>query len=97
MVCTPGFGTVGRNGEPFGQSVEALEHYFHRNLALIFRKNFLTEVFFDVLANHEHNFAESGADCIKYRVVHDGLALGAYAVKLFQTAVAAAHTGCKYK
>ena len=62
---------------------------------MIFAQYFLAEVCLEIMADNEHYLAESGLKSVVDTVVHDGLALRTYAVELFETAIAAAHAGCK--
>ena len=97
MVRSPGLGAVRRAGESFGQCIEALEYQFAGNVAFILGEHNAAEVVFEVLADNEYQLAEAGVDGVVDGVVHDGFAVGAETVKLFQAAVTAAHTCCEEK
>ena len=97
MVGAPWLGASLRTGEAFGQSVEALEHQFARNVAFVFREDNAAEVFLKVFSDYKHEFAEACIYGIVDRVVHYCLAVRAEFVKLFQTAIAASHSCCKEK
>ena len=62
-------------------------------MSFVFRENRAAEIFFEILADNENDFAESGADSVEYRIVHYGLSLRAERIELFQTAIAASHAG----
>ena len=81
--------------ERFGQGVDVLEHYFHRNVAFIFRYYFIAELLLEIVTDHEYDFAESRTERVVYRVVHDGLAGGSEAAELLETAVTASHADCQ--
>ena len=66
-------------------------------MSFIFRKNFLAEIFLEVLANYEYHFTEAGLKGVVNRVIHDGFTVGAQRVELLETAVAATHACSKYK
>ena len=97
MVCTPGFRAVGGAGISFGEGIDSLEHNFGGYYTFVFAQYFFAEVSLEILADYEHYFAEAGADSVVHRVVHDSFAVGAEAVELLETSVAAAHSGSKYK
>ena len=59
MVCAPRFHTVGRTGKAFGKGIETLETEFNGHMAFILAKDFLTEVFFKILANDKNDLAEA--------------------------------------
>ena len=95
MVGSPRLLSSFRNVEPFGQSVEALEHQFCRYMTFVFAQYLVAELLFEVFADNENYFPESCLDGIVDTVVHDGLAVWSQTVKLFQTAVAASHSCCE--
>ena len=45
----------------------------------------------------KNNLAESGVQSVIDRIVHNSLAMRAYAIKLFQASITAAHTGSENK
>ena len=49
------------------------------------------------MADHEDDFAESGADGVVYGVVDDGFFIGSDAVHLFERSVARSHAGGQYQ
>ena len=97
VVGAPGFGAVGGAGVTLGKIVDALEHYLHGDVAFVFLEDDIAEVVFKILADHKHNFAESGLHGVVDRIVHDGFAVRAKGVELLETAVARAHACSKYK
>ena len=66
-------------------------------MALILAEHLVAEVLLEVFADDEDQFAKTGVDGVVDGVVHDGFAVGAETVKLFQAAVTAAHTCCEEK
>ena len=62
MVGAPGLYAVGMYAITLGQLVKPLENDFNRNVAFIFREDFLAEIFLKVLADDKHDLAESGAE-----------------------------------
>ena len=95
VVCSPGFRTAFGAGEAFGQGVERLEYKFAGDVSFILGEDFLAEVLFEVFADNEDEFAESGLDGVVDGVIHDGFTVGTQSVQLFQASVAAAHAGCQ--
>ena len=64
-------------------AVLCLDHLFH----------LLLEVF----ANDIYYFTEAGLNCVIDRIVDDSLSVWTESVHLFQSTVAASHSGCKYQ
>ena len=95
MVRTPRFRAALGTGKAFGQVVERLEHQLAGDVAFVFGKNLLAEIFFKILADDEDKFAESGLDGVIDGVVHNSFTVGTQSVQLLQTTVTAAHTGCQ--
>ena len=93
VVCTPRLLAFCGAGETFGECIERLEDQFAGNFVLIFSEYDLAEIVFEVFADNKHELTEAGVDGVVDRVVHDGLSLGAERVELFETTVAATHTG----
>ena len=97
VVGAPGFLAAFGHLEAFGQIVQLLEHILHLDaVAEMLGVDFRFELLLKAVADNKDHFAESGADGVVDRIVHDDFAVGAYAVHLFQSAVAAAHTGSQY-
>jgi hypothetical protein len=57
--------------------------------------DFLLEGLGKVVPDDKDHFAETGADGVVDRIIHDDFAVRAYAVHLFESTVAAAHAGSK--
>ncbi len=95
VVCAPGFGAVGRTCVAFGKLVECLKNDFGGYDTFVFTEYFFAEIFFEILADDEYDFSESGFDCVVDGIIHDCLAVWAETVELFETAVTAAHAGGK--
>ena len=95
MVGTPRFGTALGNGISLRDLVETLEDELAGDMTLIFGKDLLAEILFEILADHPDDLAKTGLDGVIDTVVHDRLAVGAQTVQLFQTTITAAHTGSK--
>ena len=93
MVRTPRLRAALGAGEAFGQVVEGLEYQFAGDVTLVFRDDFIAEILFEVLADDEYQFTESSMNGIIDGVVHDGFTMRTQTVELFQTSVAAAHSG----
>ena len=64
MICAPGFGAIGRTGIAFRQVVERLENHFGGDVAFVFAQHFAAEILFEILADHEYDFAETALDGI---------------------------------
>ena len=97
MVSAPWLGAVGRTCVTFRKVGCGLKYNLYRDMTFIFSENFLTEVLFEVFADHKHDLAESGFDSVVDRIVHDSLTGRAERVELLKTSVAAAHSGCQHK
>ena len=93
MVGAPRFGAFGRANEALGQRVGRLENHLDGDMVAVFGKHLIAEILFEIPADDEHHLAETAADGIVDRVVHDGLAVGSQTVELFQPAVARPHAG----
>ena len=93
LGCTPGLGATGRQGESSGERVEFLEGELDGDAALKAAADGVAEGLFDVFADDENDFAETGAQGVVDGVVHDGLAAGTDRIDLLQSAIAAAHAG----
>ena len=98
VVGAPGFLSPFGNGESLRQVVQLLEGVFHLDaVAEMVGIDVLFKLLFEAVAYHKDHLAKAGTDGVVHRVVHDDFAVGAHAVHLFQSAVAAAHTGSKNK
>ena len=97
MIGTPRFLTTFWHTEAFGQGIKPLETEFARDMSLVFRKDLCTELFFEVFTDDPYDLAESSLDGVVDTVVHDGFAVGAQTIELFQASVAASHACCKQK
>ena len=97
MVGSPGFLATFRYAESFGQGIEALETEFAGDMSLVFGEDLCTELLFEVLTDHPYDLTESCLDGIVDTIIHDGLAVGAQAVELFQATIAATHACCEKK
>ena len=96
MVRPPRFFTTFRHFETFRQAVQFLEYIFHfYAVAEMFCIDFRFELLFKAVADYKYHLSESCADGIVNGVIHDDFPVGAYAVHLFQSAVAAAHASGK--
>ena len=97
VVGAPGLFAAFGHMEAFRQIIELLEDILHSNaVAEVLGIDFGFEFLFKAVADDEDHFAETGADGVVDRIVHDDFAVGAYAVHLLQAAVTAAHTSGKY-
>ena len=97
VVGAPGFLSSFRHFETFRQVVKFLEHIFHINtVAKVFGIYLGFEFLFETMTYHKHHFAKSGAYGVVNGVVHNDFAVRPNAVHLFQSTVAAAHSGSKY-
>ena len=92
VVCTPRLCATLRTCEALRQRVEALENKLARDMTFVFRENDATEVFFEILADNEHELAEASVDSVVDTVIHDCLTVRTELIELLQTTVAAAHT-----
>ncbi len=100
----PGLDAGLGHGEPGGNLVEFLGdehklkrlavHSFHMGIAL-FHVGF--HIGLEGLTDNIYHFAEAGFHGVVNGVVNDGFPVGAQAVHLFETAIAAAHAGSEYK
>ena len=98
MVGAPGFLTTLGDGEAGGELVEFLEDILDGDAATeVVGIDVAFEFLLEGVADDEDHLAEAGADGIFDAVVHDDFAVGAYAVHLFESAVAAAHAGSQNK
>ena len=79
--------------ESLGQGVKALEDQFSGDVPLIFAKDFLTELLFEILSDDEDDFSESCFDGIIDGIVHDGFPVRSESIELFETAITATHAG----
>ena len=95
MACVVPHGLVRPAGtvKPGGNLVQFLKNVFHRDALFKARADDLLERLLDLLADHEHQLAESRAHGVVDRVIDDGFAARAHRINLLQAAVAAAHAG----
>ena len=93
VVGAPGLGAFRVERTAFRHFVYRLEAHFAGHFVCIFGQHFLTEVRLEILTDDEDDLAEPCAQGVKNTVVHDGLAVRAESVKLFESAVAASHAG----
>src|SRR6266446_4297152 len=68
----PWLGAAGRDGKSRRKSVEFLKDVFDRDMFFKPCTDGLLERLLNVLADNEHDLAESGADCVVDRIVDDG-------------------------
>jgi hypothetical protein len=75
--------------------VELLECVINGNTSFVPRPYLFAEIFLDITANDEDDAVKSRLDGIKYRVVEKCFPRRTHRINLFQSAVAAAHSGSK--
>ena len=95
MIGAPRFLTAFGYFEPLGQIVQLLEDILHLDaVAEMLGIDFGFELLLKAVTDDKDHLAKTGTNGVVDRIVHDNLAIGAHAVHLFQSAVAAAHSGC---
>ncbi|MPM74990.1 hypothetical protein SDC9_121980 [bioreactor metagenome] len=97
VIGTPRLHPVGMEGKTFRQHIQLLEHQFYRYFLLIFTDDLFPEIIFKRLPDHKNQLSEAGIHCVINRIVHNGLAVGAQSVELFQPSVTTSHSCCQYK
>ena len=62
-------------------------------MSFVFGEHFVAEILLKGFADNEDDFAKACLNGIIDGIIHDGLTIGTQTVKLFQTSIAATHTG----
>ena len=84
---------AGRDGKPLRKFIEFLKDVFDRDMSFKPCTDGLLEHLLNVLADNEHDLAESGAECVVDRIVDDGFTTRADWIDLLEAAIAVAHAG----
>ena len=95
MRGSPGFGAICRNGERLREVVDILEAVFNGKNAFVFRTDLLLEFGLEILADDEHNLAESCAVRVENGIVEDSLSGRTDRIDLLQSAIAGPHACCE--
>ena len=102
--CAPGLYTLLRHGEGSGNLVQFLRYEdklerlpVHGFYSGIFFLNRRFHLIFERLADNVHHFAKTGLHGVVNAIINNGFSVRAQAVHLLEAAIAAAHSGCKYK
>src|SRR5574344_1903075 len=97
MIGAPRLLATFGNRESCGDFVYGLENNLYGQMALVLADHFFAEDILEILADNEYKFAESCVYGVIDRVIHDCFTVGTQSVKLFETSVAASHSGSQEK
>ena len=87
MTVTPGFYSAIGYSKACGQAVKFLINVVYLDLCADAVAYHLIKSLTDIAPYDEDHFIKTCADCIKYRIIHDYLAVGSERFKLFDTII----------
>ena len=94
---SPRLGAFFRSPERSGELVQFLESVFHLDFIFPFRADVLAERLFDVVTDHENDFAESAFERIVNGIVQNDFAGRTDRINLLESAVTASHSGGEHQ